>query len=92
MAGHLRLFREARATLQSRQQNNVDLVQVFFDKEAERERDICRDAICLKEESEKGWYYVANKLFQMITGTNSFYLTIVMLKLCLIFFFYLLLL
>jgi len=27
---------------------------VFFDKEAERERDICRDAICLKEEAEKG--------------------------------------
>ena len=53
MAGHLRLFREARAALQTRPQGG-DLVQLFFDKEAEKERDICRDSICLKEESEKG--------------------------------------
>ncbi|KAF2365163.1 Phox-associated domain [Trinorchestia longiramus] len=54
VAGHLRLFREARQAAQARQQS-YDLVTAFFDKEAERERDICRDNVCLKEEAEKDY-------------------------------------
>ncbi|XP_047739096.1 sorting nexin-13 [Hyalella azteca] len=54
VAGHLRLFREARQAVQARQQSH-DLVTAFFDKEAERERDICRDNVCLKEDAEKDY-------------------------------------
>ena len=38
------------------------ILQAFFDKEAEKEKDICRDSVCLNEDSEKGVFY--NKFHQ----------------------------
>ena len=56
VASHLRLFREAKLSLKNSKKESParDLVEHFFDKETEKEKDVCRDNVCLKEESEKG--------------------------------------
>lgn len=53
IACHLRLFREARAAARGKA-TSEELIDHFFDREAEKEKDICRDEVCLKSDAEKG--------------------------------------
>lgn len=53
IACHLRLFREARAAARGKA-TTEELIDHFFDREAEKEKDICRDEVCLKADAEKG--------------------------------------
>lgn len=53
IASHLRLFREARSASRGKA-TSEELIDHFFDQEAEKEKDICRDEVCLKADTEKG--------------------------------------
>ncbi|RXG67384.1 Sorting nexin-13 [Armadillidium vulgare] len=55
IASHLRLFREAKTSAKSKEAASKDLVEHFFDKEFENEKDFCRDSICLKKDIEKDY-------------------------------------
>lgn len=55
IASHLRLFREARSALaRTGKAGREELINQFFEREAEKEKDICRDEVCLKVDAEKG--------------------------------------
>lgn len=54
IAIHLRLFREARTAARGKGATGEELIDQFFEREAEKERDICRDEVCLKPDAEKG--------------------------------------
>ena len=53
IASHLRLFREARSVSRGKVTKD-ELISHFFDCEAEKEKDICRDEVCMKPDAEKG--------------------------------------
>ncbi|XP_069979776.1 sorting nexin-13 [Penaeus vannamei] len=54
IACHLRLFREARSASRGKA-TSEELIDHFFDQEAEKEKDICRDEVCLKPDTEKDY-------------------------------------
>ncbi|XP_045123507.1 sorting nexin-13-like isoform X2 [Portunus trituberculatus] len=54
IASHLRLFREARSAM-ARGKAGQELIDQFFEREAEKEKDICRDEVCLKPDAEKDY-------------------------------------
>ena len=48
--------------------NSTDIRACFFDLEAEYERGICRDEVCMDKEKEKGKSYITlllNKLMKI---------------------------
>ncbi|XP_050689784.1 sorting nexin-13-like [Eriocheir sinensis] len=56
IASHLRLFREARSALaRTGKSGREELIDQFFEREAEKEKDICRDEVCLKPDAEKDY-------------------------------------
>nr|XP_045621515.1 sorting nexin-13-like isoform X1 [Procambarus clarkii] len=54
IACHLRLFREARSAARGKA-TSEELIDYFFEREAEKEKDICHDEICLKSDAEKDY-------------------------------------
>ncbi|KAK7078691.1 hypothetical protein SK128_016419 [Halocaridina rubra] len=54
IASHLRLFREARSVSRGKLSSD-ELIEHFFDREADKEKDICRDEVCLKSDVEKDY-------------------------------------
>ncbi|XP_066968026.1 sorting nexin-13-like isoform X1 [Macrobrachium rosenbergii] len=54
IACHLRIFREARSASRGKVSSD-ELISHFFDCEAEKEKDICRDEVCLKVDAEKDY-------------------------------------
>jgi len=51
-ATHVRLYRKAKERM--RLEQSTDIRSCFFDLEAEYERGICRDEVCMDKEKEKG--------------------------------------
>ncbi len=51
-----------------RLEQSTDIRSCFFDLEAEYERGICRDEVCMEKEKEKGirfsWFFkICNRIF-----------------------------
>jgi sorting nexin-13 len=61
-ATHVRLYRKAKERM--RLEQSTDIRSCFFDLEAEYERGICRDEVCMDKEKEKGINYFF--IFQLI--------------------------
>ncbi len=61
-ATHVRLYRKAKERM--RLEQSTDICACFFDLEAEYERGICRDEVCMDKEKEKGrnFFYCFNSL------------------------------
>ncbi|CAL4059774.1 unnamed protein product [Meganyctiphanes norvegica] len=55
VVAHLRLYREARGKARGMASATEELIDQFFDQEAEKEKDICRDEVCLKPDVEKDY-------------------------------------
>ncbi|KAK3869026.1 hypothetical protein Pcinc_025635 [Petrolisthes cinctipes] len=55
IAIHLRLFREARTASRGKGATGEELIDQFFEREAEKERDICRYKVCLNPDAEKDY-------------------------------------
>jgi hypothetical protein len=53
-ATHVRLYRTAKQRM--RAENATDIRAYFFDLEAEYERGICRDEVCMDKDKEKGYF------------------------------------
>ena len=51
-ATHVRLYRKAKESM--RLEQSTDIRSCFFDLEAEYERGICRDDVCMDKDKEKG--------------------------------------
>jgi sorting nexin-13 len=51
-ATHVRLYRKAKERMKV--ENSTDIRAHFFDVEAEYERGICRDEVCMDKDKEKG--------------------------------------
>ena len=51
-ATHVRLYRNAKERI--RADSSIDIRSIFFDMEAEYERGICRDEVCMDRDKEKG--------------------------------------
>lgn len=54
-ATHVRLYRKAKERM--RLEQSTDIRSCFFDLEAEYERGICRDEVCLDKEKEKSMHF-----------------------------------
>ncbi|KAK2174391.1 hypothetical protein NP493_802g01012 [Ridgeia piscesae] len=56
-ASHIKLYRQALERVKAHQKDDTkpppDLEAIFFDLETEMEKNLCRDAICLSDESER---------------------------------------
>ncbi len=67
-ATHVRLYRNAKERM--RVENSTDIRATFFDLEAEYERGICRDEVCMDRDKEKGYFQI-----YLIIENQFFHLT-----------------
>lgn len=63
-ANHIRLYRKAKERMRLEKSN--DICSCFFDLEAEHERGICRDEVCLDQEKEKSSFVHWNSFGTLI--------------------------
>ncbi len=57
-ATHVCLFRKAKERM--RLEQSTDIRSCFFDLEAEYERGICRDDVCMDKKKEEGYFLLVN--------------------------------